>query len=130
MKKLMTLLLALTMCLGLCAPALAKYPETGEEAAAKYSLSTDMDDYDAAWVEQEHKLYGATWDEQFELIADEEYFFTEDGYRILSSDSRITFANTGTGDDYYVMLFCTAYTQDEQGRWVAEDSNDPARSLR
>lgn len=125
MKKLVALILALVMCVGLCIPAFAEFPKTIDEVGAKFSLTTDMYDYEDAYVEANVVLYDYTYGESEDIynrpmIADEDNYIEWDkGYTILSSDSKITFANTGEGDDYYVYLVCTGYKKDEQGRWVS-----------
>lgn len=121
MKKLAALILALALCAGLYVPAFAEYPEEVEEARQKYSLTTDMDGYEGSHVEAEVVLYDYTEDFQNRstIIDEDNYIEWDEGYTILSSNSKITFANTGKGDDYYVYLVCTGYKKDEQGRWVS-----------
>lgn len=122
MKKLLTLVLALVMCASLCVPALATAPQTWDEAKLHASLTTDMSDYDAAWVEQDHTLYG-----NLDTPMNEDGSITLSGYRILSSDSKITVANTGVRDDCWVTLFCSRYRKNSAGLWVKveEDGNRP-----
>lgn len=122
MKKLLTLVLALIMCLSLCVPALATFPQTWDEAKLHSSLTTDMDDYDTAWVEQDHTLYG-----NLDTPVNEDGSITLSGYRILSSDSKITFANTSMRDDCWIFLFCSRYRKNSDGLWVKveEDGNRP-----
>lgn len=122
MKKLVTLILAMVLCVGFAVPAAAAYPETWDEAAEKMSLDTTLGDLQCI-VEQEFSYYYESYD-----TSKGEYVSVKDSngarYNIMPSDGTVTVTNTGSGNDYYVWIQVRAYEKESSKKYVARIEND------
>ncbi|MGN1026230.1 MAG: S-layer homology domain-containing protein [Faecousia sp.] len=113
-KKWISSILALVLCLSLAVPAMAAYLATSEEAKAKYSFTTSMDDYDNR-VNEAMSCYEL--DRDGKLGDPIDYA----GYYVVGSDTDFTVTNTSTEKDFYLWVKLTWYVK---GGWASRGLKD------
>ena len=123
-KRFPAIILALTLCLGLAAPALAtEPPDTYQEAFKNVSISSvsdkniDGDDYDA-YVKQTLNLVDYDWDD--DKGEEVEAPFSISGYNAITENAEITvtFSGTAKEDNSFINIYLTHYIDQGNGVYV------------
>ena len=126
-KRLLCLLLCLVTCIALALPAMAAYPATWDEAAAKMSIDETLSDYNNV-VEERYKLYYEDWDWETDVdtvVAEENGDCVR--YNVIPSDGSITIRATGEGSDYYIRVVLRIYEKDGNGKYVARTTHNASQ---
>ena len=110
MKKILSLVLILTLCFAMAVPAAAAFPETLDEMKTRFKITSDTPVEDG-WVAQGGTLYAMDYEDVLQEV-------TYKGYNLLASDSVITVKNVTDETDCYVWLGLDVYQKNAEGKYV------------
>ena len=124
MKKTLSLILALILCLTIAAPAFAAAPQSAEDALELFNIYADVDDVDRHWVEHWLDLDLAAWD----TVGGRKTYTVKEsrsttGYYVFDSATKIEITNDSTTDDNYIWLRVDCFVKAENGRYMTTYDN-------
>ena len=107
-KRIITLVLALVLCLGMAVPASAEITTVPE-------ATTTMDAYEGAIITSDSMMEYCSYDEAQDAVVTE---WTLNKYLIMDDDTVFTMNNTGTESDH--VMFCRVFAYEK----ASEQGND------
>ena len=118
-KRILSIALAVVLCLGLAVPAMAAFPETWDEAKEKMAMESTLsvDEYNN-WVEQDYTMYCEEhdWTNDTDSLVEQS---KQTGYNVVPSDGSIAVKAVGEGNDYFLRIILRIFEKESSGKYVA-----------
>lgn len=111
MKKLVSIILTLVLCVGLAAPAYAWFPETVEDAETQFGLEVEVDNNPDTDIDitVHEPFYTLAWDADIGS-----YYVQEQGfYNVVGEGSTFTATNLNPDNDSYMTVRFVEYYYDD-----------------